>query len=48
MQTDTNLKPDEISQGAMGLDLEVKDIPIYITEHYGDEKTDTRRIKSAL
>ena len=41
-----NLKPDEISQGAMGLDLEVKDIPIYITEHYGDEKTDTRRIKS--
>ena len=41
-----DLKPDEISQGAMGLDLEVKDIPLYITEHYGDENTDTRRVKS--
>ena len=41
-----DLKPDKISQGSMGLDLEIKDIPLYITEHYGDENTDTRRIKS--
>jgi len=40
-----NLSPDEITQGAMGLDLESKDIPLYITEHYGDGK-DTKRIKT--
>ena len=32
------LTPDEITQGAMGLDLESKDIPLYITEHYGEDK----------
>jgi|TARA_B100000035_G_scaffold211741_1_gene181369 hypothetical protein len=40
-----NLSPDEITQGAMGLDLEVKDIPLYISEHYGDDKN-TKRIKT--
>jgi hypothetical protein len=40
-----NLRPDEITQGAMGLDLESKDIPLYISEHYGENK-DTKRIKS--
>jgi len=39
------LKADNITQGAMGLDLETKDIPIYISEHYGENK-DTRRIKT--
>jgi len=39
------LTPDEITQGAMGLDLESKDIPLYITEHYGENK-DTKRIKT--
>jgi hypothetical protein len=39
------LKADTITQGAMGLDLETKDIPIYISEHYGENK-DTRRIKT--
>tara|TARA_R100000995_G_scaffold75614_1_gene45001 strand:+ start:231 stop:2783 length:2553 start_codon:yes stop_codon:yes gene_type:complete len=39
------LLPDEITQGAMGLDLESKDIPLYISEHYGENK-DTKRIKT--
>ena len=40
-----DLKPDTITEGAMGLDLSLDDIPVYITEHYGDDK-DTSRIKS--
>tara|TARA_R110002050_G_scaffold30915_4_gene79037 strand:+ start:6490 stop:9090 length:2601 start_codon:yes stop_codon:yes gene_type:complete len=40
-----DLHPDEITQGAMGLDLNVDDIILYITEHYGDGKN-TTRIKS--
>jgi len=40
-----NLKADEISQGSMGLDLKLEDIPLYISEHYGEGK-DTRRIKT--
>ena len=40
---DNGLEPDEISDGEMGLDLEADDIPMYITEHYGDDK-DTKRI----
>ena len=40
-----DLKPDELTEGAMGLDLEVKDIPLYIVEHYGDD-VDTSRVKS--
>tara|TARA_R110002012_G_scaffold12877_5_gene56518 strand:- start:472 stop:3018 length:2547 start_codon:yes stop_codon:yes gene_type:complete len=39
------LKPDEITQNANGLDLEMKDIPLYISEHYGEDK-DTKRIKT--
>jgi len=42
---DNGLKPDEITVGEMGLDLEAEDIPLYITEHYGDDK-DTKRIKT--
>ena len=42
---EAELKPDEISQGAMGLDIEPKDIPLYIIEHYGDDK-DSRRVQS--
>ena len=38
-------KPDEITMGVPGLDLEPKDIPLYISEHYGDDK-DTKRLKS--
>ena len=31
--------------GVPGLDLEPKDIPLYISEHYGDDK-DTKRLKT--
>ena len=41
---EAELKPDEITQGYMGLDLEEKDIPLYIIEHYGDDK-DSRRVQ---
>ena len=41
-----NRKPDQITQGTMGLDLKVEDIPLYIIEHYGAEGKDTRRVKS--
>tara|TARA_R110000823_G_scaffold13572_11_gene44999 strand:+ start:6397 stop:9000 length:2604 start_codon:yes stop_codon:yes gene_type:complete len=41
------MKPDEITQGTMGLDLDVDDIILYITEHYGEGK-DTKRIKSKV
>lgn len=41
---ENELKPDEITQGFMGLDLEEKDIPLYIIEHYGDDK-DSKRVK---
>ena len=40
------LKPDKITQNVMGLDLEPKDIPLYIIEHYGGEEEDTRRVES--
>ena len=39
-----DLTPDTITEGVMGLDLLEKDVPLYITEHYGDDK-DTTRIK---
>jgi|TARA_B100000035_G_scaffold109016_1_gene92531 ATP-dependent DNA ligase len=42
------MKKDEITQGYMGLDLEPKDVPIYIIEHYGDDKSDTRRIETKV
>mgnify|MGYP001410614144 CR=1 FL=1 len=38
-------EPDIITSGAVGLDLAIKDIPVYIIEHYGDGK-DTKRVKS--
>jgi len=41
---EAKLKPDEITQNSIGLDIEVKDIPLYIIEHYGDDK-DTKRVK---
>jgi len=41
---ESKLKPDEITQGYMGLDLEEKDIPLYIIEHYGDDK-DSKRVE---
>mgnify|MGYP004447289589 FL=1 len=41
---ENDLKPDEITQGSMGLDIEEKDIPLYIIEHYGDDK-DSKRVK---
>jgi len=40
-----DLRPDAITEGAMGLDLRMGDIPIYIIEHYGDDK-DTSKVKS--
>jgi hypothetical protein len=38
-------KPDTITDGVKGLDLEVDDIPLYIVEHYGDDK-DSKRVES--
>ena len=38
-------KPDTITEGVKGLDLEVDDIPLYIVEHYGDDK-DSKRVES--
>jgi len=35
---------DNITEGAMGLDLAIDDIPLYIIEHYGDDN-DTTRVK---
>ena len=40
-----DLEPDNITEGAKGLDLLVTDIPLYIIEHYGDD-VDTSRVKS--
>ena len=42
-----DMKPDEITQGFKGLDLEVKDIPLFIMEHYGEGKN-TKRVKSKV
>ena len=42
---ENDLKPDTITEGAIGLDLAISDIPIYIVEHYGDDK-DSTRVKS--
>jgi len=39
------LQPDEITNGLDGLDLEVDDVPLYIIEHYGDDK-DSRKVES--
>ena len=42
------LKPDNITGGVMGLDLDENDIALYITEHYGAEDKDTTRIESKV
>ena len=39
------LQADEITNGLDGLDLEVDDVPLYIIEHYGDDK-DSRKVES--
>ena len=41
------LKPDEITSGYKGLDLEVDDIALYIMEHYGEGK-DTERVEDKV
>ena len=40
-----DLKPDKITQGAEGLDLALKDVPLYILEHYGDDKDGNDRVE---
>jgi len=40
-------KGDQITDGFDGLDLHIKDIPTYITEHYGDEKN-TQGVKAKV
>ena len=41
------MQPDTITEGLMGLDLEVDDIPLYIIEHYGDGK-DSKKVESKV
>ncbi len=41
-----DMEEDNVTQGVMGLDLEMDDIPLYIIEHYGAEDEDQSRIKS--
>lgn len=48
---ENDLPPDEITQGSMGLDLEIDDIELYIKEHYGENKQTDRlssKVKGAL
>jgi len=40
-----DIEPDDITVGLKGLDLDPKDIPLYITEHYGDGKN-SKKIES--
>ena len=40
-----DIEPDNITIGLKGLDLDPKDISLYITEHYGDGK-DSKKIES--
>jgi hypothetical protein len=42
-----DMQPDTITQGLVGLDLEVDDIPLYIIEHYGDGK-DSKKVESKV
>tara|TARA_R100000951_G_scaffold116804_1_gene131263 strand:+ start:5858 stop:8386 length:2529 start_codon:yes stop_codon:yes gene_type:complete len=42
-----DMQPDTITEGLVGLDLEVDDIPLYIIEHYGDGK-DSKRVESKV
>ena len=41
------MQPDTITEGLMGLDLEVDDIPLYIIEHYGDGK-DSKKVEAKV
>ena len=41
------MQPDTITEGLMGLDLEVDDIPLYIIEHYGDGK-DSKKVEKKV
>lgn len=46
-----DMQPDTITEGLVGLDLEVDDIPLYIIEHYGDGKDSKKvekKVKAAL
>jgi len=40
-----DIDPDDLTVGLKGLDLDPKDISLYITEHYGDGK-DSKKIES--
>ena len=40
-----DLKPDKLTNNIEGLDISIKDVPLYIIEHYGDNK-DSKRIES--
>ena len=42
-----DMEPDTITEGLMGLDLEVDDIPLYIIEHYGDGK-DSKKVEKKV
>tara|TARA_R100001086_G_scaffold44436_1_gene19664 strand:- start:2660 stop:5206 length:2547 start_codon:yes stop_codon:yes gene_type:complete len=41
------MRPDTITEGLMGLDLESDDIALYIIEHYGDGK-DSKKVESKV
>jgi len=42
-----DMRPDKITDGFPGLDLEVDDIPLYIIEQYGDGK-DSKKVESKV
>ena len=42
-----DMEPDRITAGLQGLDLEVDDVALYITEHYGDGK-DSKKVESKV
>ena len=41
------MAPDTITEGLMGLDIEVDDVALYIIEHYGDGK-DSKKVESKV
>lgn len=46
-----DMKPDTITEGLVGLDLEVDDVALYVIEHYGDGKDSKKvekKVKAAL
>ena len=46
-----DMKPDDITDGLTGLDLEVDDVALYIIEHYGDGKNSKKvepKVKAAM